>query len=524
VGALGLATYGREDCYVKLIKVHDATCPSNAQTVEEELNRFYSSAVVNWHVSIGETITEDELPNLNYDDFLTGNVDMVSSYTSVMRRICKYYKRTYGNDKNTLYLFFINHPNPDKAGFMPVAGDHGFIFNFGEDYRTNYEILAHELAHGAFNLRHPFSPKSTYQLPRGSTDNLMDYGVPEQGTGLWKYQWDLIHNPENVLLAHAESEEEGAFEIMTHQNLIAEAITKIDGSLVLNERNFKLLVSTGLLADGGSILCDINREMSNAELTEGFSTYLNSKLDDLYRIYNSPMNVVKEQWMEFWSTSIEFPNMRNAFRRSWQYGKEMKQSAELIAEYGKAIYSSNVKFDKLVITPNNKFKMELKNLTLLEDPDLCFNLLFQMQDYVTVYDSIKSLSLNGQGIDLIPEWMSTDVNVSTQNSLGIKYVNKETQKELFEITFDVNASLVNSVELVMSLNDVPVNFPLTCESERIEIHFDNKIDGGAVINEWAKLDQKLDDIKSLEENGAIDLGLVLYYPQIKSHILLNRIV
>ncbi|WP_148660827.1 hypothetical protein [Marinilabilia salmonicolor] len=93
---------------------------------------------------------------------------------------------------------------------MPVAGDYGFIFNFGKDYRTNYDILAHELAHGAFNLRHPFSPKSTYQLPRGSTDNLMDYGKPAQGTGLWKYQWDLIHNPEFVLLAHAEEEEEGA--------------------------------------------------------------------------------------------------------------------------------------------------------------------------------------------------------------------------------------------------------------------------------------------------------------------------
>jgi hypothetical protein len=62
---------------------------------------------------------------------------------------------------------------------MPVAGKRGFIFNFGEDYRKNHEILAHELAHGAFNLRHPFSPESTYQLPQGSTDNLMDYGVPE---------------------------------------------------------------------------------------------------------------------------------------------------------------------------------------------------------------------------------------------------------------------------------------------------------------------------------------------------------
>jgi hypothetical protein len=55
-------------------------------------------------------------------------------------------------NKNTLYLFFINHPNPDKAGFMPVAGDYGFIFNFGEDYRNNFEILAHELAHVRVHL------------------------------------------------------------------------------------------------------------------------------------------------------------------------------------------------------------------------------------------------------------------------------------------------------------------------------------------------------------------------------------
>ncbi|WP_291857527.1 hypothetical protein [Marinilabilia sp.] len=35
---------------------------------------------------------------------------------------------------------------------MPVAGDYGFIFNFGEDYRKNYEILAHELAHVRVHL------------------------------------------------------------------------------------------------------------------------------------------------------------------------------------------------------------------------------------------------------------------------------------------------------------------------------------------------------------------------------------
>jgi|UPI0005C697E8 hypothetical protein len=131
---------------------------------------------------------------------------MVKRYTDAMRRVYKHYKRTYGVDKNTLYLFFIDYPEADKKGFMPLTGRYGFIFNFGMDY----EIMAHELAHGAFNLRHPFSPESTYQLTEGTTDNLMDYGKP-QGTGLWKYQWDLIHDPERVLFAWTEDEDEGAY-------------------------------------------------------------------------------------------------------------------------------------------------------------------------------------------------------------------------------------------------------------------------------------------------------------------------
>ncbi len=167
--------------------------------------------MVNWHVSIGETISPDELANLNYEDFQTGNVDMLKRYTDEMKRVYKYYKRTYGSDKNTMYFFFIKYPDVDKKGFMPVGGQRGFIFNFGEDYKNNFEIMAHELAHGAFNLRHPFSPKSSLKLGEGTTDNLMDYGRP-QGIGLWKPQWDLIHDPENVLFAWTEGEEEGAYE------------------------------------------------------------------------------------------------------------------------------------------------------------------------------------------------------------------------------------------------------------------------------------------------------------------------
>jgi hypothetical protein len=66
------------------------------------------------------------------------------------------------------------------------------------------------LAHGAFNLRHTFSDKAQHYFPVQQTANLMDYAG---GTDLWKYQWDLIHNPESILFAWGQDESEGVMEI-----------------------------------------------------------------------------------------------------------------------------------------------------------------------------------------------------------------------------------------------------------------------------------------------------------------------
>ena len=70
----------------------------------------------------------------------------------------------------------------------PIKSGFGFLTPQA-DART----AAHELGHGAFNLRHTFSNDNVVNLPEGTTQNLMDYSV---GTELWKYQWDYIHNPE----------------------------------------------------------------------------------------------------------------------------------------------------------------------------------------------------------------------------------------------------------------------------------------------------------------------------------------
>ncbi len=44
-------------------------------------------------------------------------------------------------------------------------------------------------------------------MPQGKTDNLMDYA---NGNSLFKYQWDLIHDPQRPLFAWTEEMEEGA--------------------------------------------------------------------------------------------------------------------------------------------------------------------------------------------------------------------------------------------------------------------------------------------------------------------------
>jgi len=88
----------------------------------------------------------------------------------------------------------------DVAGYMPLQRQVGFIYD-----NPNLFIIAHELGHGAFNLRHTFSPESFIAAER-TTQNLMDYAG---GTELWKHQWEQIRDPQNIWFAWAQEEGEG---------------------------------------------------------------------------------------------------------------------------------------------------------------------------------------------------------------------------------------------------------------------------------------------------------------------------
>ncbi len=81
----------------------------------------------------------------------------------------------------------------------------------------------------------------------------MDYANGEE---LWKYQWDLIHDPETILLGFMQNEEEGAFTISIHNDILIGAMHEVNPDAKFDNTYFALLLSVGVLADGGTIICE----------------------------------------------------------------------------------------------------------------------------------------------------------------------------------------------------------------------------------------------------------------------------
>lgn len=195
VGQLKIATYNLENKKVFIVPVNDAT----AVDVAKQLNTIYSQAVAKWDVTIDKPfeISTEDLQGL--DD---GESGMLASFPQKMRKFNRKFKRSRNIDKDAYYIFLIGGKDASsRAGFMPFKRQFGYVFvdNTADEART----IAHELAHGAFRLRHTFSSEA-FVAPRGSTDNLMDYNG---GTVLRKYQWDFVHNSETMVGWFQEDEE-----------------------------------------------------------------------------------------------------------------------------------------------------------------------------------------------------------------------------------------------------------------------------------------------------------------------------
>ena len=203
VGKLNVVSFDEEPRRVHIISVNNARLPSVSE-LEARLNSIYRQAVCTWTVIAQDPVT------LTFPGgkMTHGGSGTASTYNSDQRAIAKAFESSGRQmEPGSLYLFFVEDvtfKDRSLAGYMPLQRQVGFIYG-----NPTLEVVAHELAHGAFMMRHTFSPKA-FIIGEGQTQNLMDYAG---GVELWKHQWDLIHNPEKILFSWAQDEEEGAMRV-----------------------------------------------------------------------------------------------------------------------------------------------------------------------------------------------------------------------------------------------------------------------------------------------------------------------
>ncbi|WP_165872232.1 EndoU domain-containing protein [Tenacibaculum sp. M341] len=179
------------------------TSNSNTNKIKETLQRIYQQALVQLNIKEINDFTND-LERLVSDDTIeSGESEFLSQYTEQQKAINGALKVRNDFNKKAYYLILTNK-KPSKGGeegFMPLGKQFGYLFmNSGANERT----IAHELGHGAFQLKHPFSSKS-YGYEEKATSWLLDYG---KGEKIPYVHWKEIHNPK-LRLGIFDKDEEG---------------------------------------------------------------------------------------------------------------------------------------------------------------------------------------------------------------------------------------------------------------------------------------------------------------------------
>ncbi len=220
-GKLYTISYNVSDVKVKVVPINGAGGGISQSVLQQALNEIYGPAVATWQVEVMAnqnlgTAWDDEGNGLQ-----DGESGMLSNYTDEMNDLIKAFKNKNGRDKNVYYVFLVDRAeNASKLGYMPRKKQWGFIFTSGRSTEEITTTIAHELGHGVYHLEHTFSEKG---IPQNQTQNLMDYAG---GRELYKYQWDLVHNPASVITLF-EDDQEGAYVSETQPEELARILNYI---------------------------------------------------------------------------------------------------------------------------------------------------------------------------------------------------------------------------------------------------------------------------------------------------------
>ncbi|MDR1203628.1 MAG: hypothetical protein LBL58_18625, partial [Tannerellaceae bacterium] len=204
LGKLNVITCRRQTPRVALVSVNDYT--ADVRTVKNELDRIYNPVGITWEVAT------DTFSYLADRDYFEKGSGLLKAYNEKMTALQNAYRAARGGiEKNTCYVFVLNYSGGDNdrntAGFMPHGKQFGYIFLSGISKNEAGHVIAHELGHGLWKLKHTFDDSygKTAAATEGTTDNLMDYN---KGAHLAKWQWDVMREPA-IFDGVFDSDEEG---------------------------------------------------------------------------------------------------------------------------------------------------------------------------------------------------------------------------------------------------------------------------------------------------------------------------
>ncbi|MEO1049145.1 MAG: hypothetical protein AAFX87_00875 [Bacteroidota bacterium] len=251
LATLNIKAYDQERFNLVIVPVDDNAWPSgyNFNNVVTELNKAYNQAVVQWDVTLNSPVQTDLNFNQRFDD---GGTGLLSNYTGDMKTVWRAFKDQYDKDNATYYLFLVRNPASGlKVGYMPKKRQYGFLFLDNIYSEENMvKSIAHELGHGAFRLSHPFSD---FGHADRASDNLMDY--QDEGLALKKYQWDFIHDPENMSAIFQDEDDAASVRVSNlHESFLNEShasytLVSPAGTYVnLHERTKNIVFAYGLVS------------------------------------------------------------------------------------------------------------------------------------------------------------------------------------------------------------------------------------------------------------------------------------
>jgi hypothetical protein len=202
IGKLNVVAYNKIVNRVVLVPINNAPLPDRTM-LTSKLNEIFRQAVAEWTVQYAPNFDYDKTQLENFD---SEEADIFSAFPEKMKMLNRTYANSNFLDNETYYVFVITGTGSQREGFMPFKRKFGYVF--ADNTNDPIKTLAHELAHGAFRLRHTFSSQA-YKAAQGTTNNLMDYA---DGSELKKYQWDLVHDTENLVSWLEEGEESAAYD------------------------------------------------------------------------------------------------------------------------------------------------------------------------------------------------------------------------------------------------------------------------------------------------------------------------